>query len=191
MSGREGKRWTEQEEAYIISYHLSHIKIYVQGDAMFLVTDDREERSKKIREFIDIDVEVAVLVAAADFEWTCRRCILALGTSPTKYIRNNVLKGKTFTKYPQIWKQEVYPMYLISIEDLLPNFSFKGNAAFDLRNQIIHGEVGKVKFENGKETVEEILSATERLTDFAEEKGYPINRMIRRYNKRTPLLQTK
>lgn len=35
---------------------------------MFLVSDNREYRSQRIRSLIDIDIEIAVLVAAADFE---------------------------------------------------------------------------------------------------------------------------
>ena len=151
---------------------------------MFLVSDNREYRSQKIRSLIDIDIEIAVLVAAADFEWTCRRCILSLGQSPTKYIREHVLKKATLSKYPTAWKQEVSSRGYVTIEEIIPNFKFKDNAAFDLRNKIIHGELGTVNFDFGKETVENILSASEALANFAEDHLEGIYRMIKRIKKR-------
>jgi hypothetical protein len=143
---------------------------------MFFVNDSRDERNNKIRSLIDTDICIAVLVAAADFEWTCRRCILALGCSPTKHIRENVLKGATFTQYPRKWNIEVYPRFSIHIDAILPHgFLFnKDNEAFELRNKIIHGECGFVKFDYGKEKVEEILLASNKLTEFAKNQYDPI-----------------
>ena len=35
---------------------------------------------------------VGILIACADFEWTVNRVVLALGTSTTKFIRENRMK---------------------------------------------------------------------------------------------------
>ena len=38
------------------------------------------------------DKGVGILIACADFEWTVNRVVLALGTSTTKFIRENRMK---------------------------------------------------------------------------------------------------
>ncbi len=59
---------------------------------MFLVRDRIEARHEKIRTFMGSDdAAIAVLLAAADFERTVRRAILALGNTPTKQLRTKVL----------------------------------------------------------------------------------------------------
>ena len=149
---------------------------------MFLVYDSHVERVKKIRSLIDFDIVIAVIVAAVYFEWTVRRAILALGASPTKYIRENYLKGATFKQYPQIWNKEVYPRLNKRIGDVLSNFAFGDNPAFTLRNRIVHGELGSVKFDFGKEKVEEILTAIEELNNFAITQYEPLSgrRIVRK-----------
>ena len=160
----------------------SQLTLYY-GGIMFLVQGTRPERSDKIRSLMDIDINVAVIIAAADFEWTCRRCILALGKSPTKYIREELLAGATFSKYPGIWDKEVYPMVGEHINEVLTTFRFDRttNDAFKLRNKLVHGESGPVSFNYGREKAEEILLASEELSNFAMKKHEPIyGRMIRR-----------
>jgi hypothetical protein len=53
-----------------------------------LVSDTQENRHAQIRRLlVDQKAVIAVLLAAADVEWTIRRAIIALGTSPTAYLR--------------------------------------------------------------------------------------------------------
>lgn len=150
---------------------------------MFLVRDSREERTNQIHKLMDVDVIIAVIMAAADFEWTCRRCILALGKSPTKYIREKQLKNATFRTYPKAWHTEVYPRLNKRIEDVLSKFTFdnKMNEAFILRNKLVHGEIGSVNTDYGREKVEELLIASTELTAFADKCGEPIygRRLVR------------
>ena len=54
---------------------------------MFLVADNRNDRDLLIKSYFDAEPAISILLAAADFEWTVRRAILALGKSPTKHIR--------------------------------------------------------------------------------------------------------
>ena len=151
---------------------------------MFLVDDTRKERSEKIRSLIDSDLSLAALSAVLDFEWTLRRCILALGKSPTMTIRMEILDKATFKDYTRIWNEEVYPSVKIKLKDLLPDFKINDKHIFTLRNRIFQGELeayGFVKFHYTKLDVEMILSASEKLTKFAEEKNKPIydRRIIR------------
>jgi hypothetical protein len=47
---------------------------------MFLVKDNINYRQTKIRSFLSNEPAIAVILAAADFEWSVRRAIRALGT---------------------------------------------------------------------------------------------------------------
>lgn len=144
---------------------------------MFLVEDTRNGRSDKIRSLIDGDLSLAALAAVADFEWTFRRCILALGKSPTMTIRMEILEKATFKDYTRIWNEEVYPRVKIKLKDLLPDFKINDKHIFTLHNRISQGELhelGFVKFHYTKLDVGMILLASEKLTKFAEEKGAPL-----------------
>ena len=151
---------------------------------MFLIQDNREQRSKTIRSLIEKDLSLAALAAVADFEWTYHRCILALGKSPTRTIRENILPTASFKDYTRIWNEEVYPR----VKRRLKEFCFGDSQFFSLRNRIVHGELhelGFMKFEYGKKDVEEILLASERLTEFAAEYNDPLyDKRIIRYSSR-------
>ena len=53
---------------------------------MFSIYETREDREKLLHDLKELDPCVALVIAFLDFEWTVRRCILALGKSPTKDI---------------------------------------------------------------------------------------------------------
>ena len=54
---------------------------------MFTLCNKRDKRRKTIAGYAEIDIQLGVLLAAVDFEWTCRRAILALSKNPTVTIR--------------------------------------------------------------------------------------------------------
>ena len=63
---------------------------------MFDLSDKRGKRRRVILGEAQIDAQRGVVLAAMDFEWTCRRAILALSKTPTvelyeKYIGQTVL----------------------------------------------------------------------------------------------------
>ena len=156
---------------------------------MFLVEDTRNGRSDMIRSLIETDRSLAALAAVADFEWTIRRCILALGKSPTMTIRMEVLDKATFKDYTRIWNEEVYPRVKIKLKDLLPDFKINDKNIFTLHNRISKGELEKfgfAKFHYTKLDIQMILLASEKLTSFTEkEHGEKIYyRQIIRQNKR-------
>jgi len=157
---------------------------------MFLVRDTREERTKQIRKLMELDPVIAVIMAAADFEWTCRRCVLALGKSPTKHIREKVLHKASFAKYTGAWEKEVYPMWGKHIGEIIGESFFDNatNEAFILRNKLVHGEFGTVTDGYGREQVEKLLDASVKLTAFAADTcGEPIyGRRIIRIKPRPP-----
>jgi hypothetical protein len=59
---------------------------------MFWVDDSRQERTARIKSFLNKeDAVVAVLLSTANIEWTLRRAIIGLGSSANMEIRNGVL----------------------------------------------------------------------------------------------------
>ena len=54
---------------------------------MFKIYETRENREEFMKKLLSEDPCVALVIAFLDFEWTVRRCVLALGKSTTKDIR--------------------------------------------------------------------------------------------------------
>ena len=54
---------------------------------MFKIYETRENREELMKKLLSEDPCVALVIAFLDFEWTVKRCILALGKSTTKDIR--------------------------------------------------------------------------------------------------------
>lgn len=54
---------------------------------MFKIYETRENREELMKKILSEDPCVALVIAFIDFEWTVRRCVLALGKSTTKDIR--------------------------------------------------------------------------------------------------------
>jgi hypothetical protein len=150
---------------------------------MFLVSDTLIERQKKIRSFLPNDPAIAVLLAAADFEWTARRAILALGKSPTKEIHERMDKERKggLESLQNYWKIEVKPLFGKDLAAMIKDWEFFRNTAYKLRNKLIHGATGSTSVQYATRAVESFLAASKVVADFAEEKGEPIyGRRIRR-----------
>lgn len=112
---------------------------------MFSINETRENRVELLNKLLDVDPCVALVIAFLDFEWTLRRCTLALGKSPTSVIHkkfsgklpiNFYCKDKTTEQdkqeenngeypvcgldgYKKIWTKEVLPIRKISLFELL------------------------------------------------------------------------
>jgi hypothetical protein len=156
---------------------------------MFLVTDTLEGRQKKVRSFLDKEPVIAVLLAAADFEWTTRRAILALGKSPTKSINARFLEErrgglKALAKY---WKDEVQsrPKLRKELKCIVTNWDVFFNKAYPLRHKLVHGAQGTTGVGYATKAVEAFLAASKEITMFALDNHEPIyGRCIRRINPR-------
>jgi hypothetical protein len=113
---------------------------------MFSINETRENRVELLKKLLDVDHCVALVIAFLDFEWTIRRCVMALGRSRTSVIRDKFsgkrpldfyCKDETteqdmqeekiriyhpvsgLDKYNKIWTMEVLPLRKISLFDLL------------------------------------------------------------------------
>ena len=154
---------------------------------MFLVHDTLEERQEKIASYDD--PFVAVLLAAADFEWTVRRAILALGISTTKEIKEDVLsRCSGLDKYKDAWKKEVEPLTGKGLSEIIPDWQYVKEKAYPLRNRLVHGIEGSVTSQYAQERVKAILSASKAVAEFADSFGEPLyGRRIVRLKRRAKL----
>lgn len=126
---------------------------------MFLVDDNLEARETRIRSFLTAtDAPIAVLLAAAHFEWTTRRAILALGASPNKTIRLRFKHDHGLETYKEIWRDEVMPFRSVpGLAMVIRNWAVFMKA-FKLRHVLIHGR-GSCGLEYARPCVEEMLKA--------------------------------
>ena len=140
---------------------------------MFFVSDSQFERHKRIRSFLtDESSTIAVILAAIDFEWSIRRAILALGTSPTKHIREVVFAefNGGYQNYADAWKKEVTVWLGQSLPQSIPHWSrlaSKKEGAVRLRGQIVHGAQVAVSADYARPRVDDWLNASKLLESLA------------------------
>jgi hypothetical protein len=149
---------------------------------MFLINDTLEARHQTIRNFLLSDRMIAVILAAADFEWTVRRAILGLGISPTKEIRRRFEAERTsgLKGYKEVWRYEVKPRLGRDLTNIIPKWeSFKN--AFNLRHRLVHGISGTTGSTYAQQAVDVILSASKALVQYSEEHHSPVygSRIVR------------
>lgn len=128
-----------------------------------------------------------MILAAADFEWTARRAILALGRNPTKTINGRFEAerrgGPNVVK--EYWRHEVKPRLGTDLASIVPNWQYLSETAYRLRNGLVHGAVSGVGGKFAVQAVETMLAASKAIADYALEKGEPIyGRRIRRLRPR-------
>jgi hypothetical protein len=155
----------------------------MEGFPMFLVNDTKEERRKKITGFLDSgEPAVAVLLAAANFEWTVRRTIIALGKSPTAHFTQvgGLLERCTgLDRYKKVWKDEVSPRTGKRLAEVIVNWQYFKKNAYPLRHKLIHGAQGTTGRNYANDRIESMLAAAENLIDFSHSKGVDIFQRIR------------
>lgn len=116
---------------------------------MFDLNDKRAKRRRIIFGYAQMDAQHGVLLAAMDFEWTCRRAILALSKNPTVVIYEKFIGDySAFTGLTKAWQEEVMPNIegAITLQDLVSR-KIQWNlvrAAMQCRNMIIHGTESRV-----------------------------------------------
>lgn len=152
---------------------------------MYFVSDTRLQRTSKIHSFIVSDPQIAVIIAAADFEWSYCRCVLALGKSPTSELRNiKIKKCRGLDDYKDLWRDEVFPRYGKRLPEVISQWQNFKKIGFGLRNKLVHG-VGTSGNPYAADAAQLILDASEELNSFAVQHGEPIfARRIVRYKAR-------
>jgi len=138
----------------------------------FLVDDTQPDRHDRIRLFLaNRENVIAVLLAAADFEWTVRRAILALGTSPNADIRSKVLsRCSGLEKYKEAWTREVKQQRGKCLKEVVSNWDeFK--EAYKLRHTLVHGVAGTTGRDYAEVRINRILAASAAVCAYSLDQG--------------------
>jgi hypothetical protein len=106
---------------------------------MFLVKDSLKKRHSRIRRYLTTsDPAAALYLAAADFEWTISRAIIAGGSNRNTSIRKSLKKSRGVRGYEELWEKEVTPRASATLEEVIVNSKLLAGA-FSLRNKLVHG----------------------------------------------------
>jgi hypothetical protein len=152
---------------------------------MFTYKESIESRRAKIEAFLTKDQSaVAVIMAAANFEWTLRRSILALGKKATAELRKEIEKTSSLDHYKKIWANEVVYGKTNKLPSIINNWDALIKA-YQHRHELVHGNKGTTGLAYSKSRVEVLLVASESLNKFVVSKGGAIyGKRIRRIKKR-------
>ena len=128
---------------------------------MFLVQDSSLSREERIKHFLVEDASVSVLLSIIHFEWTVRRAIIALGTSPNVLVRGKLAKCHGLDKYKDVWRDEVFlneQRQVDRLSEVVKNWESLGRV-FRLRHRLVHG-VTSCSIDYARERVYWALDAT-------------------------------
>jgi hypothetical protein len=148
---------------------------------MFLVTNSPDSRHRRIRLFLPDEPVIAVLLAAVDFEWTLRRAIIALGTNSNIIIRKRFRACHGLDGYKQVWRDEVKSRLGANLSNVLTNWKVLKEVAYPLRNEVVHGVRGFPSTKKSSECVEQFLTASLRISNYATSHNSPL------FGKRLPV----
>lgn len=140
---------------------------------MFLVKDTSASREERIKQFLRDDPALAALLSVIHFEWTTRRAIIALGTSPNVAIRQKLDGCHGHKAYKELWKEEVIPNHHKALPAVIRNWDGLLKA-FKLRHLLVHG-VQSCDSEYAAERVKWAITATEDLRVFCALQGIDID----------------
>lgn len=132
---------------------------------MFLVKDRSPLREERILKLMGEDASLSVLLAIIHFEWTVRRAIVALGTSPNVEIRKKLRDCHGAEKYKAVWKEEVFPQKNKRLPEVVNDWEGLLKA-WNLRHRLIHGASSCGK-DYAQDKVISALHASKNIRDFA------------------------
>lgn len=152
---------------------------------MFTYRETIQKRREKIESFQTKEYSaVAVIMAAANFEWTLRRAILALGKKATSDLREEIKGTSSLDAYKKLWRNSVTSGIDKILPDIIQNWS-QMIEAYELRHELVHGNKGTTGLGYAKKQTEALLSASETLNDYVISKGAAIyGKKIRRVKPR-------
>jgi len=146
---------------------------------MFRVHDGRKKRKSMVTKYAAKDPYVGVLLAAADFEWTCRRAIQAMGTGSTKGIRYELFEQQAFgLRLNKGWEKQVKQKSkgITKFEDIFSVWAKKNCLAYVIwadieyammwRNKLIHGIESDIGDSDGRKCVNILECACDILDQY-------------------------
>lgn len=151
---------------------------------MFLVKDSTIAREHRIKELVTEEPAWAVILSVINFEWTIRRAIIAMGTSPNVEIRAKFKRHSGgCDKYKDLWKEEVFPNIELRLPEVVTNWDGL-RRAFRLRHRLVHG-VGSCGVDHAQERMIWAINATVDVRKVCEARGInldsrlPVRRKIK------------
>jgi len=137
---------------------------------MFLAGERPEIREKKIRGFLQKEPGVAVLLAAAQFEWTLGRTLLFLGRDSNAALRERLAVTYGLEHYKKLWKEELSPRQgYSSLPDVVRNWE-RVRDAYRWRGLLIHGR-DRCTANMALPEVEALLQAATYVRQYCESQG--------------------
>jgi hypothetical protein len=146
--------------------------------AGFLVGDSRSARREKIISFLAEDPVVSVLLAAADFEWTVSRAIVALGRGTNVEIWKKLECSRSLDGYKKLWKEEITQGPDTSLPSVIKDWERLKKKAVELRNVLIHGKSLATTSEYAELRVEAFLEASRKIEEFAMGRGVDLHERL-------------
>ena len=160
---------------------------------MFRVHDGRKKRKSMVAKYAAKDPFVGVLIAAADFEWTCRRAILAMGQGSTMGIRYELFDQQAFgIKLSKGWERQVKQKSkgVSKFEDIFSVWAKENCLSYVIwadiefammwRNKLIHGIANDISDVEGANCVNILECACDILVRYVAEFDVDIYRYVGR-----------
>jgi hypothetical protein len=151
---------------------------------VFLVSDSLENRAEVVRYFLKKHPPVALVVAAAYFEWTVSRALVALSDRPNRDVREALAGAYGLDRYKDLWRSEQRNLPgAQTLPKLVKDWNGVTNA-FVERNRLVHGRDRHTR-NMARPHVEVLLSAVADIYQYAEVHGVnlrerlPIRKKIR------------
>lgn len=152
---------------------------------MYYVRDNYQGRRAKILQFRnEQDICIAIILAAADFEWTIRRIILSLSLIPNKIVREDkryLYKCSGLLKYKKVWNQLISnfpklitPRYPDTKLEVVIQDWIEFEKKYDFRHGIVHGSKANLKYDEGCKALTTIMQATDDIYHFSKANGYDV-----------------
>ncbi len=146
---------------------------------MFYVSDSRPLKERRINEYLLNEPMIAVLLAAANIEWTISRCLLVFSPHPTVEVRERLDQVHGLKRYKEIWKQELQStdLQFPGLATIIREWD-KFCVAFELRHRLIHGRDTCTR-NMATNPVSRMLWAAGDLYDFASSRGVDLNAKLK------------
>lgn len=144
---------------------------------MFDLSDKRNKRRKPIMGHAHFDPDMGVVLAAMDFEWTCRKAIVALSGTPTVTLYERFFNRYTsLKKLAEAWDVEVMPNleHKCSLDDAVCRNGNTLNQVIDAmkcRNVVVHGTESRVFAQECRWAVCVLEDACDNVAAFVEAQG--------------------
>ncbi len=149
-----------------------------------MVKDSSPSREEGILEMLKEDASLSLLLSVIHFEWTIRRAIIALGTSPNVEIRKKLKEQRGgLDGYKKVWKEEVFIKVGKRLTEVITDWD-NLKKAFKLRNALVHG-VSSCSLDYATEKTNCAIKASKIIREISLHFGVNLDKRlpVRRQNK--------